>query len=223
MSLNDIMAENLSLFMKEKKVSANTLAKLAGVTPSTVTRFLSREITSLNIDILQKVADYYNIDISYFFTGKLAERPQSASVLIDDIVYIDYYSEIGVAAGAGLDSETDGEVSSFPISKRFLLTKGVFPESACIVNVMGDSMQPTLADGDMVIVNKEFSPYIAGIYVIKDSANGLRVKRLDRDKNGNLIVISDNNKYAPQIYSQNEEEDKSIIIIGKVVAKIAGI
>ena len=58
---------------------------------------------------------------------------------------------------------------------------------------------------------------------IKDNINGLRVKRLDKDKDGNLKVISDNKNYETQIYTVEEMQDETITILGKVTAKIAGV
>ena len=60
-------------------------------------------------------------------------------------------------------------------------------------------MSPTLNDNDLVVIDKNFSLSLNGIYVIKDNINGLRVKRLDKDKDGNLKVISDNKNYETQI------------------------
>ncbi len=84
-------------------------------------------------------------------------------------------------------------------------------------------MSPTLNDNDLVVIDKNFSLSLNGIYVIKDNINGLRVKRLDKDKDGNLKVISDNKNYETQIYSVAEMQDNTITILGKVTAKIAGV
>ena len=84
-------------------------------------------------------------------------------------------------------------------------------------------MTPTLNDSDLVVIDRNFSLSLNGIYVIKDNINGLRVKRLDKDKDGNLKVISDNKNYETQIYSVAEMQDETITILGKVTAKIAGV
>ena len=60
MGINDNIAQNLNNFMKEKNISANTIAKVGCVNTSTITRFILREIKSLNIETIQKIAAYYN-------------------------------------------------------------------------------------------------------------------------------------------------------------------
>lgn len=225
MSINDNIARNLNDFMKKKNISANTIAKVGCVTPSTITRFLSREIKSLNIETIQKIAAYYNEPMGKFIQElKKSQNTGSAEIITgSDIAYISFYRDIGVSAGHGLDWDSDGQILSFPIPVSFLHSKGIAPENALIVKVNGDSMSPTLNDNDLVVIDKNFSLSLNGIYVIKDNINGLRVKRLDKDKNGNLKVISDNKNYETQIYSVAEMQDNTITILGKVTAKIAGV
>ena len=225
MSINDNIARNLNDFMKKKNISANTIAKVGCVTPSTITRFLSREIKSLNIETIQKIAAYYNEPMGKFIQElKKSQNIGSAEIITgSDIAYISFYRDIGVSAGHGLDWDSDGQILSFPIPVSFLHSKGIAPENALIVKVNGDSMSPTLNDNDLVVIDKNFSLSLNGIYVIKDNINGLRVKRLDKDKDGNLKVISDNKNYETQIYSVAEMQDNTITILGKVTAKIAGV
>lgn len=222
MNINDDIAANLSRFLNERNISASAAAKIGGVTASTITRFLSREIKSLNIETIQKIAAHYDEPILRFINGGNAGVYPNAEILTD-ISYIDFYNDIGVSAGKGMECENDGPVSSFPIPNSFLHTRGLSPQTSLIVKVNGDSMTPSLNDGDLVIVDKNYSPVLNGIYVIKDDINGLRVKRLDRDKKGSLKVISDNKKYEVQYYSNEELQNETVIIIGKVAAKIAGV
>ena len=224
MSINDKIAYNLQNFMKKNNISANTIAKVGNVTPSTITRFLSREIKSLNIETIQKISYYYKEPMGSFIQELKDTSYNNAEIITgSDIAYISFYRDIGVSAGKGLDWDSDGQILSFPIPLSFLHSKGIAPENALIVKVNGDSMAPTLNDNDLVVIDKNFSLSLNGVYVIKDNINGLRVKRLDKDKDGNLKVISDNKNYETQIYTVEEMQDETITILGKVTAKIAGV
>lgn len=224
MGINDKIAFNLQEFMKKNNISANTIAKVGKVTPSTITRFLSREIKSLNIETIQKISYYYKEPMGSFIQELKESNHNNAEIITgSDIAYISFYRDIGVSAGKGLDWDSDGQILSFPIPLSFLHSKGIAPENALIVKVNGDSMAPTLNDNDLVVIDKNFSLSLNGVYVIKDNINGLRVKRLDKDKDGNLKVISDNKNYETQIYTIEEMQDETITILGKVTAKIAGV
>lgn len=223
MNINNKIASNLVKFMQQNAISANNIAKAGGVTTSTITRFLAREIKSLNIETIKNIADYYNISLGQFIDDSKQYSSNAELIGNQDITFISFYKDIDVSAGSGLEYENDGALSYFPIPNYFLNMYGVAPDDALIVKVNGDSMSPTLNNDDLVIVNKNFSNNLNGIYVIKDEINGLRVKILDKDKNGNLKVISDNKKYDTQIYSVDELKNEVIIVIGKVSAKIASI
>lgn len=224
MNINDSIAKNLNNFMKEKNISANMIAKIASVTPSTITRFLSREIKSLNIETIQKIAAYYNEPMGRFIHELNNIYENSAEIIAEnETALIPFYKDIDASAGLGAEYENDGKILYFPLPLSFLYSKGILPENALIIKVNGDSMAPTLNDNDLVVIDKNFSLSLNGIYVIKDNINGLRVKRLDKDKNGNLKVISDNKNYETQVYSLEEMQDETITILGKVTAKIAGV
>ena len=66
------------------------------------------------------------------------------------------------------------------------------------VQVAGDSMQPTLAEGDLIIVDTAQTAIDAsGIYVVELQGD-LLVKRVQRFMDGRLVLISDNPAYQPE-------------------------
>lgn len=83
----------------------------------------------------------------------------------------------------------------------------------------GESMQPTLKPGDIVLVDKgdpngDSKAFMNGaIYAIRDGKGGTCIKRLYRDKKG-IIISSDNLEFAPEIaWTGNILE----LIIGRAV------
>ena len=84
------------------------------------------------------------------------------------------------------------------------------------INVLGDSMEPTLYSGDVVFVNKEYrNAHKAGIYIVSTPA-GLFIKRLHLQANGMVALLSDNESYAPEMVNAHDVE-----VIGKVVGKLS--
>ena len=66
------------------------------------------------------------------------------------------------------------------------------------VTVSGDSMEPTLGDGDVIIVDTARTAIDAsGIYVV-ELAGDLLVKRVQRRMDGSLVLKSDNAAYDPE-------------------------
>src|SRR5690606_6110062 len=100
--------------------------------------------------------------------------------------------EVEAAAGAGavVASEQVAEMVAF--SAAWLSERHITPRSARILTARGDSMEPTIRDGDLLIVDTAIEMAVdAGIYIL--GYNGLLlVKRLFILLNGNLIISSDN-------------------------------
>lgn len=66
------------------------------------------------------------------------------------------------------------------------------------VTVSGDSMEPTLGDGDVIIVDTARTAIDAsGIYVV-ELAGDMLVKRVQRRMDGSLVLKSDNPAYDPE-------------------------
>ncbi|MFC6197850.1 LexA family transcriptional regulator [Ponticaulis profundi] len=87
-------------------------------------------------------------------------------------------------------------------------------DNLALITVRGDSMEPTLRPGDMILIDQTVRKMQgAGIYVI-NIAGQLYVKRLSMAMNGReLIVESDNKHYETQRIDSNEE----LYFIGRVL------
>ena len=83
-----------------------------------------------------------------------------------------------------------------------------------IIRTKGDSMVPTIAEDDLVMVDmtkRDLS--FDGVFVIRDDGASLLVKRIGRGtRRGHVMVISDNPRYAP-----TERPLAEIEVLGKVL------
>ena len=118
------------------------------------------------------------------------------------------YLDQDLSAGKGFplpDSDSKIGLICVPESLR------EYKENIGVLRVKGDSMTPTLNNGDLVICDSCGYDNGEGIYAIRLNGNGY-VKRIQVGK-GELIIKSDNSRYEPitePLNSQNVE------IIGKV-------
>ncbi|AJC90886.1 LexA family transcriptional regulator [Campylobacter subantarcticus] len=128
----------------------------------------------------------------------------------EDIVLIPFYKDNSVSAGFG-SKNYEGSIQYIPFNKQDLrlmfniqgfLKIGIIP-------VIGDSMTPTIKEGEMIVFQDDGSMIEGGIYVIEYQSE-VFVKRLRKRP---LSLISDNKDYPPIIVEENEE----IKIIGRVV------
>lgn len=176
-----------------------------GIPGSTIRAYLSRRV-SPTVDKLIRIALATGVDLNWLLLGKRG-RFEDEFVLLP---------RIDVRLGAG------GEVELFDVSEEkelyafrrdWLLSKGN-PRHMRLMTVMGDSMEPTLFDGDLVLVDLSRKDLAReGIFAVR-IYDGLAVKRLQRAGKARVRVISDNPHYPPEERSLDNGEFE---IIGRVI------
>jgi hypothetical protein len=123
--------------------------------------------------------------------------------------------EIGASAGPGAlagEERTRGHIAFDPAWLRGLTAD---PKRLSLIRVEGDSMAPTLADGDEILVDlgDAAERLRDGIYVLRIE-DALMVKRLARNPAGTGISIRSDNEAYP---SWPDCDPAGVEMIGRVV------
>jgi len=181
------------------------------------------DITSVNFATMKKrnsvpysnILDFCalkKISINWMLYG------QDPSSLIDstDKYWIRYYPSIRVSAGGGAyDEEENFEKLEMPDFFVNIIGGHDNLKNIEAINVTGDSMEPTLNNGNIIFIDKtKHDPSKDGIYAFVNE-NGLFVKRIQKRVDGGLDIISDNKEYPAQVVAKNEIE-----VLGKVISSI---
>ncbi|MCJ2112750.1 LexA family transcriptional regulator [Methylobacterium sp. E-025] len=114
--------------------------------------------------------------------------------------------EIRASAGPGLASsqlETDAP-RQIAFRQSWLRSLGISPSNAEFIEARGDSMFPTIQDGDLMLLDRGYGEVVNGkIYVLV--VNGLVVvKRVSLLAFGGLMLISDNDRYPAETVARDE-------------------
>ena len=141
---------------------------------------------------------------------------QNPGSLVDstDKYWIKYYPSIAVSAGGGA-YEAEENYESLALPEYFISMLGGKENLKNIdaINVVGDSMEPTLNSDNIIFIDKTKKDALRdGIYAFT-TTHGLFVKRIQRRVDGKLDIISDNKDYPSQILNKNDLE-----ILGKVIS-----
>lgn len=100
---------------------------------------------------------------------------------------------------------------SIPVSEFSNITSSS-PDLIKMIRINGDSMSPTLKDGDYAFIDFGASAFKSdGLYLIRFSGN-LLIKRLQQTASSELTIISDNTNYKNITLNI-----KKIDILGKVI------
>jgi phage repressor protein C with HTH and peptisase S24 domain len=120
---------------------------------------------------------------------------------------------LGASAGGGALAGEEAPIGAFRFSARWLRGQGLDPAMLSAIAVAGDSMEPTLRDGDEILVDRTPRALRDGIHVVR-SGDALLVKRIDTGRPGAVTLVSDNHAY-PAI----ELPPCEVQVIGRVVWK----
>jgi hypothetical protein len=122
---------------------------------------------------------------------------------------------IGASAGPGANVDGEGVEAGFAFDPRWLRRLGADPRALSIIAVEGDSMAPTLNDGDDILVDSADAAARLrdGIYVLRMD-DMLMVKRVARlPVAGRISVKSDNPLYP----SWPDLAADAVALVGRVV------
>ena len=174
----------------------SALAAELGVAQSAIGGYNRRNTVPLEQCI--KIAERTGVSLDWLILGKgeMQGGTGGAAEFDDaDAVWVPLY-DVEVSAGSGIEVYGERIIQRVPFAKSWLHSEGLYARHLACLPVHGDSMEPTLQHGDIVLVNHEKTRG-DGVFVIR-MGNALRVKRLQWLANGDLRISSDNAIYEPE-------------------------
>ena len=211
------MAERLKARSRQIGTNAREVADRAGVNRSFVYDIMRGRSENPNLEKLDKVASALRVERTWLLHGvghvegdsPIIDDPSEAFVVIPSV-------HVAASMGGGSLVADDVEAGEPYHFQRAWIARHLRadPASLRIMHVEGDSMMPTLHDGDVVLVDTgRCAPTPPGIFVLFDGI-GLVAKRLEHIPNSDppqVRVISDNT-----FYSAYERTADEVNIIGRI-------
>jgi len=129
---------------------------------------------------------------------------------IPDFVLVPRY-DIQASAGPGAFTDQEQIVDYLAFSRDWVSrTLRVDPSKLVLISAVGDSMEPAIRAGDLLLVDTSVGSFIDdAIYVIVMFEH-LVVKRIQRFFRGAVIVKSDNPAYIEQTLGPDEAADVQV-------------
>ncbi len=204
----------LDRLLTERGVDYTRISQVIGRNPAYIQQYIKRgSPRRLAEDDRARIAAYLGVPEAML--GGAVQRVASPARARGPGMILVPKLAIGASAGAGasVDGEAvEGEVAFDP---KWLRDLGADPRALSIIRVEGDSMAPTLDDGDDILVDggDAAARLRDGIYVLRMD-DVLMVKRVARAPGqGRISVISDN----PHYRSWDDLPMASVQLVGRVV------
>ena len=208
--VNKVVGQRIKQRRKELGLSQDELAKKIGYKTKGSISYFENGLRSPDFEVVQKIAEALNTDLKYFW---VEQEPQpNITHFTNDLISLPLFSSISAGYGAIIDNcfIDNEEIEYIPMIQ--------FPnwQHCFAVRVKGDSMCPKICDGDIVVINTQFSieNNQIGAFMIDDEAF-LKRKKISNDNT--LLLVSNNDNYAPIVVTK----DKNFKEIGKLTQIIS--
>ncbi len=161
-----------------------------------------KELKSTELEYLQ---EKFLINSWWLLTGKgeifISETKE---IQKNDNNYNIDLLNVRAGAGEGIYNYVIETVDTISLDKSFFRTP-INTNKIKGIQVDGDSMEPTLRDGDYVLIDENINFGTNGIYAIQYGGQIL-IKRLQFKMDGTILIISDNDKYDKEVFNPKENQ-----------------
>lgn len=204
-----MLGDNIRYLRLKNGLSQDTLADKLGYKSYTTIQKWESGVSEPPVKILRELASIFNIDMDDMASIDLeAEEHSSLPVTSKHGVTIKVLGR--VAAGIPISAITD-IIDTEEISEDMSKTGDFFA-----LQIKGDSMEPRICNGDVVIVRQQDDADSGDIVIAVVNGYDATCKKLVKYATS-LALVSLNSKYEPMMFTQEEINSKPVRIIGKVV------
>jgi len=198
----DILIENLEA-LKERSYEGNesALARACGLHQRTMNRILTRH-SKPGLEKIEEIARGLGMSVSQLLTPGMLDGAG------DDIVMLRRL-DVKASAGRGRLVFLESDKGRLAFRRDFLQMEGVREDNAIIIYAAGQSMEPTIPDAAVVLIDRGAKDLANNkIYAITVN-DELLIKRLRKEVGGGMVIVSDNpDKHNyPDIFVPADKEE----------------
>lgn len=203
------MAERIKERRLLMELTQEELAEKLGLQKSAIAKYENGRVENIKRSIIAQMAEILRCNPSYLMgwdnnvvSIQNVTNNQSPGVVINVLGR--------VAAGVPLEA-VENIIDTEEITKEMASTGDFFG-----LQINGDSMEPKMSKGDVVIVRQQDDAESGDIVIVTINGTDATCKRLRKYRDG-IELISNNPSYEPMFFSNNEIIEKPVRVIGKVI------
>lgn len=202
-----VLPKNIRYLRKRNEWSQEYIAEKLGYKSYTTIQKWEMGTSEPPLKKIRELADLFHVDIDDL-TNRDLELPEPAKKPPKKGITIKVLGR--VAAGIPIEA-IENVIDTEEITQEMARTGKFFG-----LQIHGDSMIPSICDGDVVIVRQQDDAENGEIVIATVNGTDATCKRLRKYKGG-IELIANNPTYEPMDFSNQEILEKPVRIIGKVV------
>lgn len=211
------MSKNISDFRQRLGLSQDAFATRIGY-PKAKVQNIEAGKQRADHDFLAAVAIEFTANLNDLLGVPSAPPSNAVNITPDEFAQIPRY-QVEASAGCGALVEAEETSGFYAFNLKWLARRGLKPAHLCVISVRGDSMEPRLADGDLILVDRAQRQIADGLAYVMRIGDDLLVKNVQRIDAARIALLSANTLYPPrELDLENLGPDAEVI--GRVVASM---
>ena len=199
------MITRIEKMLNEQGIKRSTMLADLDIPSSTFSTWKKKD-SDPDLKSVIKLANYLGVSMDYILTG---EKENIQKIELDDEpIQIRVLGK--VAAGIPIEAVED-VIGEETISKKMAETGDYFG-----LRISGDSMEPAIHHGSIVIVRQQDDVENGDIAIVIVNGEDATCKKIEKFENG-IMLVPINKAYEEKFYANEEIEKLPVRIIGKVV------
>ena len=189
--------------------SQASLAKTLSISRAAITQ--AKKNDSIPIKWITELSRLFNVNPDWLEKG-------TGSKVLSQSIYHEIFLQVPkvkarLSAGGG-SFETEPEIKEHYSFRKDWLSKKGKARDMVLMDIIGNSMEPELKEGDTVLIDQSQKAVLAGAIYAVGYDDTIVVKRLEKQPK-ELVLLSENERY-PMMRFRDDEMD-NVRIIGKVI------
>lgn len=192
-----MFAENLRILRERKEMTQQQLADALKISRSTIGMY-EKGNREPDFETLELIADFFNVDMGRLI-GNLTPKKGNWIPVLGSV-------------RAGLPMEAVENIIDYEEISEEMARQGDF----FALQIKGDSMEPKISDGDVVIVRKQPDVESGEIAIVLVNGDEATIKKVQKFTGG-INLVPSNPAYEVKTFTNQQIETLPVKILGKVV------
>lgn len=181
----EALARRLKLLVRQNGGNA-AVSEKTGIKLSTLNSYLAG--VEPKFSVMVKLAEALNIPLSSLVDDvpEIQDREQSFRAVSIPM------RDVSASAGPGAENGEEPIIGHMQFPEEFVRSWGRSPALVEAIQARGDSMYPTIHDGQWVLIDRADRTLADGLVYGFRTPDGLRLKRFQKAIDGSPMLVSDN-------------------------------